>query len=74
MGKIAGYETRDLFVKGSKTLAAGAVGVGVGYVITLILTNGGMHYALAAWPGYAVGFVANFATQVKLKNIIVKRA
>ena len=71
---ILGFESRDLFTRASKTLAAGAVGVVSGYLITLGLTDGGMAYALAAWPGYAVGFLVNFATQVKLKNIVVKRA
>jgi putative flippase GtrA len=74
MKSVAGFETKDLFFKGSKTLMAGAVGVGLGYVVTLALTDSGMAYALAAWPGYALGFVANFGVQVKLKNIIVKRA
>ena len=71
---ILGFDAKDLFARASKTLAAGAVGVLTGYLITLGLTDGGMAYALAAWPGYALGFVANFATQVKLKNIVVKRA
>ena len=74
MTAIFGFQPKDLFFRASKTLAAGAVGVLLGYLVTLGLTSGGMTYALAAWPGYAIGFVANFATQVKLKNIVVKRA
>jgi putative flippase GtrA len=69
-----GFEARDLFLRASKTLAAGACGVAVGYVVTLTLTLNGVPYVFAAWPGYALGFLANFATQVKMRNIIVKQA
>ena len=71
---LMGFDTRDLFFRASKTLLAGAVGVGVGYGVTLFLTLHGITYAVAAWPGYGCGFLANFATQVKMRNIIVKRA
>ena len=72
--QILGYETRDLFAKGTKTLGAGAVGIAVGTAITWLLIRLGLPYLEATWPGYALGFLANFATQVKLKNIVVKKA
>jgi putative flippase GtrA len=71
---LLGFEARDLFLRAAKTLAAGAFGVGIGYGVTLALVTNGLPYVFAAWPGYAAGFIANFSLQVKMRNILVKRA
>ena len=70
---ILGYQPKDLFLRAAKTLMAGACGVAVGFVTTDLLVSQGVPYGAAAWPGYALGFLVNFAVQVKAKNIIVKR-
>ena len=65
-----GYPPLPYLKAASKLLAAGAVGVSVGWVLQpFFSTVFGLPYWISYWPAVLAGFIVNLRTQVKLKNL-----